>query len=210
MPALNELGLRTEDLLQQVITGKLPPGMESPQTQQGPTSEAAQLRKELADLKGLITQQHENRILEDHRGKIRATLESPEFELLATDPAMVEEVLELQTEWFRSYREVLPIQQAASKILEEFKVRLQGMASNQAARKILGIPDLDVDDEDSILRESRPSVPAGPPRKKLSKPQKPAPKKEPQEDVDPMDEESVIRAALKAMPPDYWSTMKDS
>lgn len=134
---LEKAGVSFEDLANRVLNGDKPgPDEKVKRT----TSEVEELRKELASFKAQLetqkAQEFDTRYQNDAASVIKA---DPKFKLLQSYGKAVEDIYELACLHARQTGQILPAEQAAAMILEEYENDLKSTLLNDAVREKFGI-----------------------------------------------------------------------
>jgi len=144
LTVMAELGIPFKVLAQQIATGELTPAGAPAQTPEAaPTSELAQLRAEIQQIRTAEKARNDTATMQGYQNQLAAELQKPEFALLATNPTAADKMLKLSTLHAQQYGEVLSPEMAAATIQAEWKEELSTLKSHGAIREVLGLSPID-------------------------------------------------------------------
>lgn len=162
-----------------------------------PSSELAELRKEIAELKSLTQAQKEAEAKNAFQADVGQTLQSDNFAILAGHPQAVQEVTDYCALYYKQFGQVPSLTDAATAVQNTYVELLKKQTSHQAVREALGLTEQP--------QSKLPKKPAATKSKGLSPSMSsgPGPKK-PNPELDPNDDSDDFAAALAMVPDFNW------
>jgi len=203
--ALKGVGLTFEDLSNRVLNdGKASPDESIRRYAKSQEEELKKIREEQQKLQQYISTKEQQQLVNDYRAGIRKAIDGDQFELLKAYPDAEDEVFQLATLYAQEHGTVLTAEEAAGKIQDELKSRLETLASHDAVRRILE-PSQDSSSEArrNNGRSKEPVVSGKKPRTLTNNLASTPPKTEPKSEE--LSEWDQIQEAAKLVGADAWN-----
>lgn len=198
--ALEAMGYTYNDITERVLNdGKPGDGESKRRLEDRSRAELEELRKEVQSTRQYITQAEQQKLINQYQSEINEALASEEFELLSAYPDAASEVLEFASIYAKTNNEVLTAREAASRIQDDLRNRLQAMASHKAVRSILAVDS----PESSDKRDNGKKSQVGGKPRTLTNNLAAMPARETQAE-EPLSEWEQIQAAARLIGPDAW------